>query len=392
MSDVVNGSGSGSTDYTLVPDSADRPALTVRTTSAALLPASSPSAAFLSSPNSATSLIPHTPLHKHRLHPAYSHSLLHLWHSDAPLLSHHLVFPLFIVDDDEAKQPIASLPGQFRWGVHRLPQLLRPLVDVGLRAVLLFGVVTDDSRKDAVGSLASSAESPVARAVRLLRHTFPSLYLMVDVCLCAYTSHGHCGVLLPTGEIDNLPSIARLAEMSVALATAGADCIAPSDMMDGRVGRIKQALAAAGLDHRVTVCSYAVKFASCFYGPFRDAAASGAKHGDRSRYQLPSASRSLALRAVDRDVEEGADMVMVKPAMPYLDLVREVKDRAGLPVAVYHVSGEYAMIVAGAQQGAFPLEAAVMETLGGFRRAGATVIVTYFAPLVLELLRRGQQV
>ena len=339
------------------------------------------------STSSPTHTVPHTPLHRHRLHPAYSHNLLQLWQSDFSISPHDLVYPIFVTDAPNSKQPIGSLHGQYRWSVDRLPELLTPLVERGLRAVLLFGTLSDSSMKDDNGSMATSDDNPVARALMMLRSRFPSLYLMVDVCLCAYTSHGHCGLLLPGGEIDNQSSIERLSEMAVHLAQCGADCIAPSDMMDGRIGQIKQSLRDAHLDHRITVCSYAVKFASCFYGPFRDAAGSGAKFGDRSRYQLPSASRSLALRAVDRDVEEGADMVMVKPAMPYLDLVREVKDRVHVPVAVYHVSGEYAMLVAGSEMGAFELKTAVMEVLGGFRRAGASVLITYFAPMVLDILR-----
>jgi len=333
-------------------------------------------------------MLPHTPLAKHRLHPAYSHNLLQLWHNDAPVLAHDLVYPIFIIDEDDAKQEIPSMTGQYRWGVNTISELLTPLVAAGLRAVLLFGVVSESKNKDATASYATSADSPVPRALSLLSASFPSLYLMVDVCLCAYTSHGHCGLCFSDGSINNQASIERLSEVAVHFAKAGADCIAPSDMMDGRIGSIKQALRSAGLDHQVTVCSYAVKFASCFYGPFRDAASSGAQFGDRSRYQLPPASRSLALRAVDRDIEEGADMVMVKPGMPYLDLVREVKDRVHVPVAIYQVSGEYAMLTAAAKQGAFKLEEAVMEALGGMRRAGASILITYFAPLVLAKLNR----
>ena len=342
----------------------------------------------ISSPSSQP-LIPHTPLHKHRLHPGYSHPLLHLWHNESPISAHDLVYPIFVTDSPPPATPIASLPGQFRWPVSLLPDLLTPLVQSGLRAVLLFGVVDTPNAKDDTASYATSDASPVPRALALLKRSFPQLYLMVDVCLCAYTSHGHCGLLQPaSGDIDNQASIERLAEMSVFLAGHGADCIAPSDMMDGRIGSIKAALRQHSFDHRVTVCSYAVKFASVFYGPFRDAAGSGAKSGDRSRYQLPPMSRGLAMRAVDRDVEEGADVVMVKPAGPYLDLVREVKDRVEVPVAVYHVSGEYAMLVAGASAGAFDLEKAVMEVVGGFKRAGANIIITYAAPLILEVINR----
>ena len=374
MSTSASTNGNGTV---LPPTPSHNPHLSLRSIS---------SASSTSSPTHYNS-IPHTPLHRHRLHPAYSHNLLQLWQSDFTLSPHDLVYPIFVTDATNAKQPIGSMAGQYRWSVDRLPELLTPLVEKGLRAVLLFGTLSDGAKKDDSGSMATADDNPVALALALLRNRFPSLYLMVDVCLCAYTSHGHCGLLLPSGDIDNQSSIELLSEMAVHLAQCGADCIAPSDMMDGRIGQIKQRLRDARLDHRITVCSYAVKFASCFYGPFRDAAGSGAKFGDRSRYQLPSASRSLALRAVDRDVEEGADMVMVKPAMPYLDLVREVKDRVHVPVAVYHVSGEYAMLEAGSETGAFELKTAVMEVLGGFRRAGASVLITYFTPLVLDILR-----
>lgn len=337
-------------------------------------------------------LIPHTPLARHRLHPAYSHKLLQAWHNDSPLLAQDLCLPIFVIDQDDVKVEISSMPGQYRLGANRLVEHLTPMVALGMRSIILFGVITDSANKDNQASFATSPQSPVAKALRVLRAAFPELYLMVDVCLCAYTNHGHCGLLASNNQsINNQASIERLSSMSVFLAENGADCIAPSDMMDGRVGAIKQALKTANLDHRVALCSYAVKFASCFYGPFRDAADSGAQFGDRTLYQLPPASRSLAMRACDRDVEEGADMVMIKPGMPYLDLVREVKDRVSVPVAVYHVSGEYTMLIAGAEKGAFALEEAVMEVMQSFRRAGASIIFTYFTPLILQILHKKNE-
>ena len=323
-----------------------------------------------------------------------------------------------------------SVPGQYRWAVSRLPELLDPLVALGLRSIILFGVLTDASKKTACGSCGFAADAPVPRALALVRRRYPALFVAVDVCLCAYTSHGHCGILqandnndkpadnnaetsdnsaavdrfAPAFAIDNQASIAQLARMSVAFALAGAQMISPSDMMDGRVGAIKAALASTytngtqgngaaaanpSLGSRVPVMSYSAKFASCFYGPFRDAAGSGAKFGDRGGYQLPPFSRGLALRAIDRDLDEGGDFIMVKPGMPYLDILRDCADRCGargVPVAVYHVSGEYAMLWHGAKAGAFGLREAVMEAMGGFRRAGATVILTYYAPLVLQAL------
>jgi porphobilinogen synthase len=221
--------------------------------------------------------------------------------------------------------------------------------------------------------------------VRHLRKTFPGLQVITDVCLCAYTDHGHCGILEEDGAVNNDATIARLAEVATAHAQAGAHVVAPSDMMDGRVGAIKQSLRTHGLAG-VRVMSYAAKFASSFYGPFRDAAKSAPAFGDRRAYQLPPAARQLALAAVDRDIKEGADVVMVKPAGPYMDIIRETRERTSVPVACYQVSGEYAMLYHAARAGAFDLQTAVMESLTGFRRAGADLLLTYFALDVLDWL------
>uniref|UniRef100_G1PS48 Delta-aminolevulinic acid dehydratase n=2 Tax=Myotis lucifugus TaxID=59463 RepID=G1PS48_MYOLU len=284
-------------------------------------------------------------------------------------------------------QPIASLPGVARYGVNRLEEMLRPLVEEGLRCVLVFGVPSRVP-KDERGSAADAEDSPTVEAVRLLRKTFPSLLVACDVCLCPYTSHGHCGLLSENGAFQAKESRQRLAEVALAYAKAGCQVVAPSDMMDGRVEAIKEALMAHGFGNRVSVMSYSAKFASCFYGPFRDAAQSSPAFGDRRCYQLPPGARGLALRAVDRDVREGADMVMVKPGMPYLDIVREVKNKhPELPLAVYHVSGEFAMLWHGAQAGAFDLKAAVLEVMTAFRRAGADIIITYYTPQLLQWLK-----
>jgi porphobilinogen synthase len=290
------------------------------------------------------------------------------------------------LDKDGEKVAINALPGQYRWSVDRLEELLDPLVKKGLRSVLLFGVVTDDSVKDPQGSFATSQKNPVVRALKLLRQKYPSLLLVTDVCLCAYTNHGHCGIIKEDMTINNEPSIQRIAEMAVAHAVAGAHVVAPSDMMDGRIGAIKTELKRNQFGSTVSVMSYSAKFASCYYGPFREAAGSGMKFGDRSGYQLPPFSRNLALRAIDRDIEEGADMVMVKPGGPYLDIVRDCKERVNVPIAIYQVSGEYAMLYHAAAAGSFKLDEAVLESLVCMRRAGATILITYFAPLVLDLL------
>uniref|UniRef100_A0A8C8ZYB2 Delta-aminolevulinic acid dehydratase n=1 Tax=Prolemur simus TaxID=1328070 RepID=A0A8C8ZYB2_PROSS len=322
------------------------------------------------------------------LHSGYFHPLLRTWQAAATTLNaSNLIYPIFVTDVPDDVQPIASLPGVARYGVNRLEEMLRPLVEEGLRCVLVFGVPSRVP-KDERGSAADSEESPTIEAIHLLRKTFPSLLVACDVCLCPYTSHGHCGLLSENGAFRAKESCQRLAEVALAYAKAGCQVVAPSDMMDGRVGAIKEALMAHGLGNRVSVMSYSAKFASCFYGPFRDAAQSSPAFGDRRCYQLPPGARGLALRAVDRDVREGADMLMVKPGMPYLDIVREVKDKhPELPLAVYHVSGEFAMLWHGAQAGAFDLRAAVLEAITAFRRAGADIIITYYTPQLLQWLK-----
>ena len=316
----------------------------------------------------------------HRLHPGYGHDLLRRWQCGPGLDPAQLVYPLFVVDDPEAREEIGAMPGQCRWGVNRLAEALDGAVADGLRSVLLFGV--PGGGKDAAASTADRDDSPVPLALHRLRALYPDLFLATDVCLCAYTDHGHCCLFDHDGRMDNAASIKRLAEMAVCHAQAGADLLAPSDMMDGRVGAIKAGLRDAGLA-RVPVMSYSAKFASCFYGPFREAAHSAPAFGDRRAYQLPPGARGLALRAIDRDVAEGADLVMVKPAGPCLDLVREARDRTLVPVAAYQVSGEYAMLHHAAAAGAFDLRTAVMESLDDIRRAGADVLISYFAPAVL---------
>lgn len=254
-------------------------------------------------------------------------------------------------------------------------------------SILLFGV-TETLKKDENGSNADSDANPVIESLPLLRKWFPTLTIACDVCLCPYTSHGHCGILNGDGTIDNSRSVTRLSEISVRYARSGAHIIAPSDMMDGRIRAIKTALVENKLGETTAVLSYAVKFASGFYGPFRDAAKSKPAFGDRKCYQLPPASRGLAVRAAKRDVEEGADMLMVKPGLSYLDLVADVKRRfPEYPMFVYQVSGEFAMIQHAAENGALDLKTALMEILGSMRRAGADVIITYFTPSLLEWLR-----
>ena len=244
-----------------------------------------------------------------------------------------------------------------------------------------------------MGSMADHMYNPVMKVIKLLKQRFPRLLIVCDVCLCPYTSHGHCGILNANG-IDNAASIARLAEIACSYAQAGADIVAPSDMMDGRVGAIKQALYKRGLHPRVSVMSYSAKFASSFYGPFRDAAKSSPSFGDRKAYQLPPNARGLAMRAIERDVAEGADILMVKPGYPYLDIVRDAAQLVAPnhPIAVYQVSGEYSMLYHAANtHNLFDEQEAVMESLLAYRRAGAILIITYWTPKVLRWLHRDDE-
>jgi porphobilinogen synthase len=323
------------------------------------------------------------------LHSGYQHEVLRQWQSSScsRLSAYSFIYPIFVTDDPEAEEEIASLPGQKRYGVNKLEQALRPLVDKGLVSVLIFGVPRS-AKKDGRGSPADAGDNPAILAVQRLREVFPGLLLVCDVCLCPYTDHGHCGILNEDGSINNAPSIKRLAEVAVAYARAGCHVVAPSDMMDNRVAAIKTGLLEAGLGEKVAVMSYSAKFASTFYGPFRDAAQSAPAFGDRRCYQLPPGSRGLAIRAVDRDVCEGADILMVKPGMPYLDIVRDVKNKyPHHPLAIYQVSGEYAMLYHGSKAGAFDLKTVVLESITSMRRAGAEIIISYYTPSILDWLK-----
>ncbi|XP_018320029.1 delta-aminolevulinic acid dehydratase isoform X2 [Agrilus planipennis] len=278
------------------------------------------------------------------------------------------------------------MPGISRYGINHLKKHLDLPVKWGLKSVLLFGV-TETLTKDEVATNANSKDNPVIKAIPKIKSWFPNLTIACDVCLCAYTLHGHCGILNSDGSIDNSASLKRIAEVALSYAQAGAHIVAPSDMMDGRIAAIKDILIKNKLENKVAVLSYAAKFASVFYGPFRDAAKSAPSFGDRKCYQLPAGSSGLAVRAADRDVEEGADMLMVKPGLAYLDILRQVKDaHPEYPLFVYQVSGEYAMIYHAAKAGAFDLQNSLNEILISMRRAGADVIITYFTPLILEWL------
>ena len=286
-----------------------------------------------------------------------------------------LIYPLFVVPGQGVANPISSLAGQFHFSVDRLVEEAAKVRDLGVPAVILFGV---PDHKDEVGTSGWEAEGVVQRAIRALKEQVSGLAVITDVCLCEYTSHGHCG-LLKDGEVDNDSTLEYLARMALSHVEAGADMVAPSDMMDGRVSEIRSALDEAG-HSRIPIMSYAAKYASSFYGPFREAAQSAPAFGDRRGYQMDPANSREAVRETALDVEEGADIVMVKPALPFLDIISLVKSEFDRPVAAYNVSGEYAMIKAAAQNGWLDERAAVLEALTGIKRAGADLIITYHAP------------
>jgi len=290
-----------------------------------------------------------------------------------------LVAPLFVCEGRGVRQPIDSMPGHARLSADLAVDEAASLSALGVGSVLLFGI---PSTKDAHGSGAWDPDGPVARTIEHLKRQVPELAVWADVCLCEYTDHGHCGVLTP-GSVDNDATLPLLARAAVAYARAGADVIAPSDMMDGRVGAIRAALDAAGFADRVIV-SYAAKYASAFYGPFREAAGSTPQHGDRRGYQMDPPNVREAVREALADVGEGADMVMVKPGLPYLDVIRAVRERVDVPVAAYQVSGEYSMLHAAADRGWVDLPRAMHETTIALRRAGADLVITYFARALAE--------
>jgi porphobilinogen synthase len=296
----------------------------------------------------------------------------------------NLIMPLFVVPGSHVVKPVGSMPGVAQLSVDALVEECKSIRDLGIPAVILFGI---PEVKDSVGSGAYSEHGIVQQALRALKRDVPGLVLVTDVCLCEYTDHGHCGVVVD-GDVDNDATLDLLAKEALSHAQAGADMVAPSDMMDGRVGVIRDTLDEEGFDH-IPIMAYAAKFASGFYGPFREAAESAPQFGDRRSYQMDPPNADEALREVQLDINEGADIVMVKPALPYLDLIWRVKEAFGYPVAAYSVSGEYAMIKAAAQNGWLDEERVMMEMLTGIRRAGADIILTYFAKEAARLLTHG---
>ena len=293
-----------------------------------------------------------------------------------------LIYPLFIAEGIREPREISSMPGIFQWPLEHVGREAERIAGLGIPAVLLFGIPAE---KDELGSQAYAEQGIIQQAIRRLKSVTPDTLVITDVCLCEYTSHGHCGVI-QHGSVQNDESLELLARMALSHAEAGADIVAPSDMMDGRVGLIRHVLDENGLN-QTPIMAYSAKFASAFYGPFREAAESAPQFGDRRAYQMDPANAREALREVDLDIAEGADIVMVKPAMAYMDVIRQVRDRCDLPLAVYNVSGEFSMIKAAAQNGWIDERRIVMEVLTGLRRAGADMLITYFAPDVAQWLQ-----
>lgn len=304
---------------------------------------------------------------------------------ETDLLPRHLIMPYFVVDspDSSLRKPVASMPGVFQLSLDQLEREVEEAVQLGISSVILFGI---PAHKDPEGSGAYAEDGIIQRAVRRLRASYPELVIITDVCLCEYTSHGHCG-LVQGQTILNDETLDLIGRTALSHIEAGADIVAPSDMMDGRVQAIRTALDNAGFIN-APIMSYAVKYASAFYGPFREAAEGAPKFGDRRSYQMNPANRREGFREAAADVAEGADMLIVKPGLPYLDMIRDLRERCDLPIAAYQVSGEYAMLKAAAQNGWIDEPSAVMESLLSFRRAGADLIITYFA---VDVLRRAAE-
>jgi porphobilinogen synthase len=293
-----------------------------------------------------------------------------------------LIYPLFIIEGSGIREEIPSMPGIFRISPDNLTAEISELKDLGIGAVILFGI---PATKDSIGSGGYDDNGIVQQAIRVIKAYDPEFYVITDVCLCEYTDHGHCGIVLEDGTVDNDSTLELLAKEAVSHAKAGADMVAPSDMMDGRVAAIRYALDEAGFT-TIPIMAYSAKYSSAYYGPFRDAADSAPSFGDRKTYQMDYANSEEALREVAQDIEEGADIVMVKPGLAYLDVVRRVKDNFSYPICVYNVSGEYSMVKAAARAGWIEEQRLVLETMMAFKRAGADMIITYHAKEVAQWL------
>lgn len=296
-----------------------------------------------------------------------------------------LIYPLFISEEIDSPVEIASMPGIKQWTLKSLGMEVKAIEKLGIPAVLLFGI---PKKKDERGSEAYNAKGIIQEAIRIIKSKAPSLIIITDVCLCEYTSHGHCGIITKDGTVENDSSLELLAQMALTHVQAGADMVAPSDMMDGRVGAIRKLLDENNFI-QTPIMAYSAKYASGFYGPFREAAQSAPQFGDRRAYQMDPPNVKEAMREIELDIEEGADIVMVKPAMAYMDVIRQAREKFDLPLAAYNVSGEFAMVKAAAKNGWIDEKRITLEILTGIRRAGADMIITYFAPQVAKWLQEG---
>jgi len=303
---------------------------------------------------------------------------------ETSLSASDLIYPMFSAFGKGIRKEVSSMPGIYQQSIEYIVEEAQAVHELGVPAVILFGI---PETKDAEGSDAYADCGIIQETIRALKKQVPGLAVITDVCMCEYTDHGHCGII-KDGDVDNDSTLELLAREALSHAQAGADMVAPSDMMDGRVTRIREELDDNGFDH-IPLMSYAVKYASGYYGPFREAAESTPQFGDRRSYQMDPANRREALREARMDVEEGADIIMVKPGLPYLDIVRDLREEFDLPIAVYNVSGEYSMIKAAARAGWIDEERVIMETMISFKRAGADLILTYHAPEVAKILKRG---
>lgn len=296
-----------------------------------------------------------------------------------------LIYPLFVVEGENIKEEIKSMPDNYRFSIDKLLEEVRELQDLGIKSILLFGI---PNHKDNEGSDAYDDNGIIQKAVRAIKVNFPNMYVITDICMCEYTCHGHCGILTEDGYVDNDKTLNYLGKIALSHAKAGADMVAPSDMMDGRVSYIREVLDKAGYVN-MPIMAYSAKYSSAFYGPFRDAADSAPAFGDRKAYQMDPANINEAIREVELDINEGADIVMVKPALPYLDVIRKVKDTFNMPIAAYNVSGEYSMIKMAVDNGLLN-ESAIMESLVSIKRAGADIIITYFAKYIAKKLMNNK--
>lgn len=298
------------------------------------------------------------------------------------LTSKDLIFPIFVVEGENIKEEISSMKGNFHWSIDRLDEIIKEVVDLGIRGIILFGIPED---KDECGTESYNEDGIVQKAIRKVREIASDLYIIADVCMCQYTSHGHCGIL-KGNEVDNDSTLEVLGKISVSYAKAGAHMVAPSDMMDGRIGYIREALDKNNYKE-VAIMSYSAKYSSAFYGPFREAAHSAPQFGDRKTYQMDAGNSNEALKEIKWDIEEGADIIMVKPAMSYLDIIARAKEIIDVPICAYNVSGEFAMVKSAASLGLIDEKAVALEMLLSMKRAGANLIITYFALDAVKWLR-----